>query len=171
MRCSNRFVTPSAITLVALGLVACGGSTTKTTRTTARPATTTSAASPTQTSGTAGGSGSGAAGAEAAVSTGPVHAILKGANHAPVAGRNWVYTVTASDASGRPLTGTVSSQFVFSGQVVGHETPPTHPLKNGRLRDVMVFPARAEGIPLTFQTVVKTPAGTVTLDWPVTVKP
>ena len=83
---------------------------------------------------------------------------------------NWVYVVRASDASGHPLSGTVDSEFVYSGQVVGRETPPTHPLKGGRLHDVIQFPPAAVGVPLTFQAVVRTPPGTVTLDWPVKVK-
>lgn len=76
----------------------------------------------------------------------------------------------ATDASGRALSGTVDTQFVFGGQVVGHETPPTHPLTNGRLNDNVTYPATAVGIQLTFQVVVHTQLGSVTLDWPVKVK-
>jgi hypothetical protein len=86
-----------------------------------------------------------------------------------VAKKNWTYTVTATDASGHPLAGTVLTEFVFGGQVVGRESPPTHPLKNGRLKDVVQFPPQSVGIPITFQTVVKTRLGSVTLDWPVKV--
>jgi hypothetical protein len=84
-----------------------------------------------------------------------------------VIGRNWVYTITVTDANGRPLDGYVVSQFAFAGQVVGRETPPTHRLKHGRLRDVIQFPARTLGIPVTFEPVIHTHLGSVTLSWPV----
>jgi hypothetical protein len=75
------------------------------------------------------------------------------------------------DASGRPLAGSVTIQFALGSQIVGHDTPATHRLRNGRWHDVLRFPPRSVGIPLTFQTVVRTPAGAVTLNWPVKVKP
>ena len=84
-----------------------------------------------------------------------------------MAGKLWHYSVLATDPGGRPLSGSVDTEFVFNGQVVGREAPPTHPLKNGRLDDKVTFPAQAIGIPLTFRVVVHTPTGSVTLDWPV----
>ncbi|MBV8432349.1 MAG: hypothetical protein JO244_14375 [Solirubrobacterales bacterium] len=103
--------------------------------------------------------------------TGPVRAMLRGAGHAPVVGKNWVYTVTVTDAAGHPLDGSVTSEFAFAGSVVGREAPPVHQLKDGRLHDVIQFPARAVGVPLLFQTVVHTAAGNVVLGWPVKVRP
>ncbi len=85
-------------------------------------------------------------------------------------GKKWDYSVLATDQGQHPLAGTVDSEFVFGGQVVGHETPPTHPLSNGRLNDDVTFPAQAAGIPLTFQVVVHTKLGSVTLDWSVKVQ-
>ena len=158
--------TKSVIAVVLLGLsVAACGSGSKSTSSGAAPP-----APSTQASTTATIAGSGRTGTIAAVSTGPVRATLRGASHDPVVNRNWVYVVTASDASGHPLSGTVDSEFVYSGHVVGRETPPIHPLKGGRVHDVIQFPAAAVGVPLTFQAVVHTPPGTVTLDWPVKVK-
>lgn len=107
---------------------------------------------------------------QASVSTGALRATLHGANHAPIAGKNWVYSVRATDTSGRPLSGTVDTEFTFAGQVVGHETPATHPLKNGLLTDSVTWPKQAVGQPLNLQTVVHTSKGSVTLDWPVTVR-
>ena len=66
--------------------------------------------------------------------------------------------------------GTVDIQFAFGGQVVGRDTPPTHPVVNGRWHDTLKFPAAAVGMPLTFQAVVHTRLGSITLDWPVTVR-
>jgi hypothetical protein len=54
---------------------------------------------------------------------------------------------------------------------VGKENPPTHQLKDGLLRDNVTFPTQAIGQPLELQTVVRSSEGSVTLDWPVTVKP
>jgi len=96
-----------------------------------------------------------------------MHAALHGDNHAPTINKPWHYSVLATNASRHPLSGTVDTQFVFGGQVVGRETPPTHPLTNGRLNDNVTFPAQALGVQLTFQVVVHTQLGTVTLDWPV----
>jgi hypothetical protein len=73
-----------------------------------------------------------------------------------------------TNASGHPLAGTVKTEFAFAGQVVGHETPPTHPLSNGRLHDTVEFPAASAGEPLALQTVVHTSLGSITLTWPVT---
>ncbi len=145
------------VTLMGLCLAGCGGAAKP--RATTRSTTTSSQAAEGPT-----GSSS-----QSAVTTGPVRATLRGENHSPVVNRNWSYTVTASDASGHPLDGTVLSEFVFAGHVVGRETPPTHPLRNGRFTDILQFPARALGIPLTFQTVVRTRLGRVTLGWPVRV--
>jgi hypothetical protein len=99
-----------------------------------------------------------------------MRASLHGENHAPKVSKLWHYSVLATNASRQPLSGTVESEFVFSGQIVGRESPPTHRLTNGRLDDNVTFPAQAVGIPLTFRVVVRTARGSVTLDWPVKVK-
>jgi hypothetical protein len=78
--------------------------------------------------------------------------------------------VRVTDASGHPLSGTVEIEFVFGGQVVGRDTPPTHPIKHGRWQDKLKFPPTAVGEPLTFRAVVHAQPGTVTLDWPITVR-
>ncbi len=39
------------------------------------------------------------------------------------------------------------------------------------MKDAFPFPAKAVGYPLDFQAVIHTPAGTVTLDWPIKVRP
>lgn len=104
------------------------------------------------------------------VPVGPLHATFTGQNHDPVATAAWYYTVTATDGRGQGLSGTVDTEFVFNGQVVGHESPPTHPLTNGQLHNHVEFPAEAIGIPLMVQVVVITKVGTKTLDWPVRTK-
>jgi hypothetical protein len=84
--------------------------------------------------------------------------------------RPWAYTVVVTDAAGRPLSGTVAIQFTFGGAVVGHDTPPTHPVKAGRWHATLTFPAESEGEPISVQAVVTTASGSITLDWPITVR-
>jgi len=95
--------------------------------------------------------------------------MLTGENHAPKANQNWRYSVTVTDSSGHPLNGTVDIEFTFGGQVVGHDTPPTHPVADGRWHDTLQFPAQAVGEPLSVQAVVHTRLGSITLDWPIEV--
>jgi hypothetical protein len=137
---------------LALGLAACGGSSSSS-RSTGSTRSTSPAPSGAPTS---------------SVTTGPVRGTLKGDNHAPKLNQNWFYTVTVSDASGHPLNGTVVTEFTFGGQVVGRETPPIHNLSGGRLHDRINFPPPSLGQPLAVRTVVHTPSGSITLSWPVT---
>jgi hypothetical protein len=143
-----------ALATMSVAVVACGGS--------SRHSATTSAKAPTTatTSQASGGT---------SVTSGPVHAALAAQGHNPTVKKNWVYTVTASDPQGHPLAGTVLTEFVFQGSVVGKETPPIHRLKKGHFRDVLNFPADSVGYPIDVQVVVRTKVGSVTLDWPVTV--
>jgi hypothetical protein len=108
-----------------------------------------------------------AVGTAVSVSTGPVRGTLHAPDHAPKVSRRWLYSITVTNAAGHPLSGTVDIEFVYGGQVVGHDTPPTHPVRNGRWHDYLQFPAQAVGFPLTFRAVVHTSLGSITLDWPV----
>ena len=104
------------------------------------------------------------------VTSGPVHATFTAPNHNPKVRKSWPYSVHVTDASGHPLNGTVKIQFTFGGQVVGTDTPPVHPIKNGRWHDNLTFPKAAIGQAVTLQAVVHTSAGSVTLNWPVTAR-
>ena len=154
---SRRTAIAIAAIALASALAACGGSKSKATVHTAATTTTAVTANP-------------AKATSPSVTTGAVRATLHGASHAPVVGKNWSYTVHVTDPSGKPLAGTVETDFVVSGLgVVGKETPATHKLKNGMLNDVVQFPAAAVGQPISLVTVVRTSAGSVALAWPVTV--
>jgi hypothetical protein len=98
-----------------------------------------------------------------------LRATLTGQNHAPAVNRPWAYTVSARDGRGQPLSGTVDIEFVFNGQVVGRDSPPTHKITNGRWHDLLEFPPPSVGVPLLLRAVVHTSVGSHTLDWPVTV--
>jgi hypothetical protein len=79
--------------------------------------------------------------------------------------------VTVHSASGQPLDGTAEVEFTFGGQVVGHDTPPSHPIRHGLWKGKLTYPAQAVGQPISLQVVVHTKPGTVTLVWPVKVRP
>lgn len=95
---------------------------------------------------------------------------LRGENHAPKVNHSWGYSVVVTDAHGHPLNGAVEIEFAFGGQVVGHDTPRSHPVVGGRWHDTLKFPADAVGEPLSLQAVVHTPLGSITLDWPIEVR-
>jgi hypothetical protein len=116
------------------------------------------------------GSSSAGAGGRARVTEGPVRGSLRAPNHAPVAGKGWPYTVRVTDPAGKPMPGTVEIEFLFAGKVVGHDTPPTHPLKHGSWRSILTFSKQAIGQPLTFRATVRTSRGSIVLDWPVEVR-
>jgi hypothetical protein len=146
-----------SLIVLVLGGTACGGKP-KTTTTKTRTASTTTTTTTTTTT------------PASSVSIGPVHGRLTAENHAPVVNKDWRYSLTATDAAGHPLSGTVDMEFVFNGVVVGRDTPPTHPVTNGHWHDTLRFPADAVGKALTFRAVVHTHLGSITLDWPITVR-
>ena len=104
------------------------------------------------------------------VYTRPINATFAGENHAPKVNQAWSYSITVTDAKGHPMSGTVDIEFALAGQVVGHDTPPTHPIRNGRWHDTLQFPAQSVGVPLDVQAVVRTSLGSSTLDWAVKVR-
>lgn len=154
MRLTSRHRTLLTAALLGTALAACGSSSSSSSSNGS-----TTATSPAQTT------------VSSSVTTGPVRGTLHGAGHTPIAGRPWAYSVHVTDASGKPLSGTVAIEFAFNGSVVGHDTPPTHAVTNGHWADRLTFPPTAIGYPLSFQAVVHTSAGSITLDWPVQVKP
>lgn len=104
------------------------------------------------------------------VKTGPVHGKIVGQNHHPIVNKNWSFTVTVTNASGRPLAGTVTIEFSYNGVVEGYDTPRNHTLKHGVWHETLTFPADAEGYPLDVQAVAHTKRGSITLDWSIIVK-
>jgi hypothetical protein len=104
------------------------------------------------------------------ISTGALRATLSGQNHAPKVNHPWRYSVTVSNAAGQPLSGTVAIEFLFSGQIVAHDKPPTHPLANGLWQSSLKMPVASAGYPLVLRAIAHTSAGSITLNWPITVK-
>jgi hypothetical protein len=148
----------------------CGGSSSSSATASGAGAATSATSTTTSSAGSAAAGGTTqATGTEVTGSSGGLRATLHAPDHTPKAGMFWHYSVRASGSNGKPVSGTVETQFAFGGQVVGRESPPSHPLTRGRLNDKVTFPARAVGLPLTFRVVVHTHLGTITLDWPVKV--
>jgi hypothetical protein len=104
------------------------------------------------------------------VSAGVLRATLSGVNHTPKVNHPWRYAVTVRNATGQPLSGTVDIEVLFAGQVVAHDTPPTHPITNGLWESTLKLPVASVGYPLTLRAVAHTATGSITLDWPITVK-
>jgi hypothetical protein len=92
---------------------------------------------------------------------------FEGQNHSPKIRHKWEYFVEATSSTGRPLAGKVLTEFLFSGQVEGKESPPYHDLAGGKLANKITFPPESLHIPLTVQVVVTTKYGSLTLDWSV----
>jgi hypothetical protein len=104
------------------------------------------------------------------VSAGALRATLSGENHKPKVNRAWPYSIKVTNATGQPLSGTVAIEFLFGGQVVAHDKPSTHPITNGLWQSTLKLPVASVGYPLTLRAIAHTPAGSITLNWPITVQ-
>lgn len=109
--------------------------------------------------------------------SGPLVATLHASGHKPKVG-HWPITVTLTKG-GQGVRGHISYEFRFNGQVVSRQKVAQPPIPPGgahspkfvgRFHDVLTWPARAAGIPLTLRVVVTSPYGTKNLDWAVTVQ-
>lgn len=102
--------------------------------------------------------------------TAPIVAVLHAPGHTPKVG-NWPITIDLTRA-GHPIHGHVSYAFLFGGQVVSTQGVGTHsPDFVGVFHDIITWPARAVGLPLTFRVVITTPYGVKDVDYPVKVSP
>jgi hypothetical protein len=93
---------------------------------------------------------------------------LRAPGHRPTAGAPWPITIEARGPGGKPLRAEVRYQFLFAGSVVAHRS---HYRFRGTFHDIVRWPARSAGVPLTFRAVVTTPLGTRRLDYAVRVRP
>lgn len=104
------------------------------------------------------------------VSKGALRATITGENHTPTVNQPWPYSIRVSNATGQPLSGTVAIEFLFAGQIVAHDKPPTHAIANGLWQSTLKLPTASVGYPLTLRAIAHTPAGSITLNWPITVR-
>jgi hypothetical protein len=104
--------------------------------------------------------------------TGTFQARLFGSGHHPRAGHRWPVRITARTSSGHALSGTVFYQFLFGGQIVACRsvTAPGKPHFRGTFRDVIRWPRRSIGVPLTLRAVLRTSKGLRNLDYAIKVR-
>jgi hypothetical protein len=101
-------------------------------------------------------------------------AVLHAPGHHPKARKRWPISIVVRTAGGRGLSGTVQYHFIFNGTVVGTRScldvgnAPCR-FSRGIYRDVLHFPRRSVGVPLTFQCVVKTRLGTKNINYAIKV--
>jgi hypothetical protein len=106
---------------------------------------------------------------------GRFYAKLYAHGHHPKVG-NYPIRVIAKSPSGKPISGGhVFYQFLFgtsivSCQTVGPQTKYKPRFTRGVFRDVLTWPKRAVGYPLTLRVVVKTKYGLKNLDYKVRVR-
>jgi hypothetical protein len=147
---------------LALGLAACGGSSSKsgsgTTHSTSPSKQTTGTTAPASTTPSA------PAGVVSASAHGITASMRPHSPH-PVAERAWPISFTVTRA-GRPARASVSYEYLFGGQVVARRS---HYSFDGHFADVFRWPASAVGYPLTFRAVIVAEGATLNLDYPVQV--
>src|SRR5512143_2816107 len=73
---------------------------------------------------------------------------LAAPGHRPAAGAPWPITIRARGPHSEPLRAEVRYQYLFAGAVVAHRS---HYRFKGVFHDVIRWPARSIGIPLTFR--------------------
>ena len=80
-------------------------------------------------------------------------------SHRPRVGKPWHYEVRVTDSAGKPVPASVHLQILFGGAPVGQVG--RHRVENGVWSETIgargnaPFPARARGVRLVFQAVVK----------------
>jgi hypothetical protein len=95
-------------------------------------------------------------------------------SHRPRVGKPWHYEVRVTDAAGRPVPATVHLQVLFGGSPVGQIG--RHRVKNGVWSETIggggnaPFPARAKGVPLVFEAIVKAQGVTKRVRYPIVVR-
>lgn len=92
---------------------------------------------------------------------------LQAPSHHPTVNAPWPIRIEARRPDGRPLQAEVRYQYLFAGSVVAHRSDYHF---KGTFHDVLRWPKRSVGIPLTFRAVVETPLGTRRLDYDVKVR-
>jgi hypothetical protein len=88
-----------------------------------------------------------------------IRVALTADSHHPRVGKAWTYEVRVTDAAGKPVPARVHLQILFGGVPVGQIG--RHRVATGVWRETIgvpgnpPFPARARGVRLVFQAVVK----------------
>ena len=104
-----------------------------------------------------------------------LHVVLKGQDHHPVVGKTWSYSVTVTNAAGKPVASKIHLQMLLAGMSVVGEVG-VHVVKNGVWKETIVahgpnaFPPASVGQPLVLQaTVTAKGYATAKARWPISV--
>lgn len=116
-----------------------------------------------------------AIGTSSALAAGSIRVSIEAGNHSPIANKKWNYSLTITSVSGSKLSGTVTTEFLFGGAVVGYQPPENVRFKNGVYHDTLTFPAEAKGFPLigvhlVLEAVVHTAYGSGEASWSIVTK-
>jgi len=97
-------------------------------------------------------------------------ARLYAPTHHPAAGERWPIRITARDADGHRVRGTVRYAYLYQGEVVLREDPKGDRHFAGDFRDQhLMWSKRTIGLRLTFRAIVDTKLGQASLDYVVRV--
>ena len=143
----------AGICSASLVLTGCGGGQQATTK-----ATTTAASS---------------TGASTTTTRAQVRVTISSPTHAPKVNVPWPVRITATDGSGKPVTGTLTMRVLFGGQPVGKidKGAVYHFVGTWQERpgNEITWPPASRGQPLTFQVVVKARGLTIRKNWAIRV--
>jgi hypothetical protein len=147
----------SVSSVCLLALYGCGGSSGGSAKSsTSRPATPQAVSSAPASAGT---------GNSVTAGIGGVTATMHAGTHRPKANTTWPFRFAVVRA-GKPVTASVSYEYLLGGQVVGRASRYTF---SGHFSDTTSWPAASIGYPLTFRAVVRADGATINLDYPVQV--
>jgi hypothetical protein len=119
----------------------------------------------------------GCGGTAVARKTQPASAIrvrLTADSHHPRVGAPWHYEVRVTDAAGNPVRARIQLQILFGGAPVGQVG--RHQVANGVWQETIgaagnePFPARAQGLHLVFEAVVRAQGQTKKADYTIDVR-
>jgi hypothetical protein len=100
-------------------------------------------------------------------------AKLTAPGHNPKARKRWPVKIVVKTAGGKAISGTVQYNFLFNGTVVQVRSCLDHgntPCRfKGTYKDVLHFPRKSIGYPLTLRFIVKTRFGTKNIDYAIKV--
>jgi hypothetical protein len=97
-------------------------------------------------------------------------AHLHAPTHHPKAGEPWPIMITAHDADGHRVHGSVRYAYLYQGEVVDRQDPKVDNHFLGEFRDHhLAWSKRTIGLELTFRAIVDTHLGQANLDYMVKV--
>jgi hypothetical protein len=117
--------------------------------------------------------GQGAVAGGAAVRVPTLRVTISSPTHQPRVNAPWPVRVTATNAAGEPVAGTLTMLVLFAGAPVAKIDQGHVYHFDGSWQErpgkAITWPASSQGMPLTFQVVVRADGITVRKNWEITV--